>query len=166
MENYFESIKKWSFNGVDTIILREKDLSSEDFEKLYNDIVKVINPHCKLIINSKIDVYKKVNGYGLHLPYKEFLKYEKENNEVVGVSVHSVEEAINADKGGATYILASHIFPTKCKEGLEPKGIDFIKEIREKVSCKIIALGGITLENKDRVIEAGADKVAMMSCFF
>ncbi|MGM9964680.1 MAG: thiamine phosphate synthase, partial [Clostridium sp.] len=84
----------------------------------------------------------------------------------VGVSVHSLEEAIYADENGADFILVSHIFATKCKEGLKPKGVDYIKEVKAKVSCKVVALGGINTENYNEVIKAGADGIAIMSLLF
>ena len=84
----------------------------------------------------------------------------------VGVSVHTVEEGILAYRKGAKYLLASHIFETKCKVGLEPKGVEFISEIRKCVKCDIIALGGINLENYIKVIESGANGIAVMSLFY
>ncbi len=84
----------------------------------------------------------------------------------VGVSVHSLEEGIMADKKGCSYILASHIFPTKCKDGLKPKGVEFIQELKKVVTCPIIALGGISPENAQSVIDSGAHGVALMSTFF
>lgn len=47
--------------------------------------------------------------------------------ETVGVSVHSADEAVLAEKMGATYVTAGHIFATDCKKGLEPRGIEFLK---------------------------------------
>lgn len=165
-EKYLECIEFASYNGVTNIILREKDLDDREFIELYHKIKKRINPNCHLIINSKIKVFKEVKEEVLHLPFKEFLNYKKEDYEKIGVSVHSFEEGIEADRRGADYILASHIFPTKCKEGLEPKGVDFIKELAQNVNCKIIALGGINENNYKEVLEAGADGVALMSYFF
>ena len=161
-----EYIKEASYAGVDYIILREKDLSDIELEKLYYEIKDNINPKCKIIINSNINVFNKVNEEIIHLPYKKFLEYENLKKRKVGVSVHTLEEGIYADKAGADYILASHIFETKCKEGLEAKGTDFIKKLRENVKCKIVALGGINEKNKKEVLEAGADGVAMMSFFY
>lgn len=165
-EKYLECIEFASYNGVNNIILREKDLDDKEFMELYYRIKKRVNPNCNLIINTKIKVFKEVKESFLHLPFKEFLNYKREGYEKIGVSVHSLEEGIEADRRGADYILASHIFPTKCKEGLEPKGVVFIRELVKNVSCKIIALGGINEKNYKEVIEAGAHGVALMSYFF
>lgn len=164
-EKYLETIIEASKAGIDKIILREKDLSDEEYNQLYQKIKSLLDDYTKIIINSKINVFKEVSGDILHLPFKEFMKLEKMEDKV-GVSVHSVEEAIKADEKGAAYILASHIYETKCKEGLKPKGIEFIRDLRKNISCKIIALGGINTENYQEVIEAGADGIAIMSLFF
>lgn len=164
---YFYKIKKAVNNGVLRIILREKYLQSNVVEEYAKNILKIIeNTNCKLIINSNEEVYKRVMAYGIHLPFKMFLKYDKCKGEIVGASVHSLEEAIEADKLGATYILISNIYETKCKEGLKGKGTEFIKEIKKHVSCKVIALGGINKDNMKEVYEAKADGVAIMSYYF
>ncbi|MEG0297010.1 MAG: thiamine phosphate synthase [Clostridium sp.] len=165
-DRYLEVIKKASYDRVENIILREKDLSDEEFKELYYKVKKLINPKCNLIINSKINVFNKVGEKIIHLPFKDFMEYEIPTGVKVGVSVHTLEAGIEASKKGAEYILASHIYETKCKEGLKPKGIEFIKELKEKVDCKIIALGGINKINCKEVIEAGADGIALMSYFF
>lgn len=165
-EDYFNKIRKAVDSGISAIILREKQLPSHvllEYGKRIYEIVE--NTNCKLIINSNIEVYKAIKAYGIHLPFKMFLEFEKGKDEVVGVSVHSLEEAMKADKNGATYILASNIYETKCKEGLEGKGLNFIKEIKSNINCPIIALGGITEENMKDAYEAGAYGVAMMSSF-
>lgn len=165
-DNYLKQIEYWSYNGVNNIILREKDLNDSEFLTIYGEIKDIINPKCNLIINSKIQVYKELKCEYLHLPFNDFVKYSISQGEKVGVSVHSLEEGILADEKGAEYILASHIFETKCKEGLRPKGIEFIKALRNNIRCNIVALGGINMENKQLVLDSGADDIALMSYFF
>ncbi|GAA0126542.1 thiamine phosphate synthase [Clostridium sp. CTA-19] len=165
-EEYFQKIEAAVKYGICRIILREKNVSDDVLLKYAKAITKIIeNTNCKLIINSNEFVYKKVKPYGIHLPFEMFLGYEKNKDEIVGVSIHSLEEAIKADKLGATYILASNIYETKCKEGLKGKGVKFIEEIKKHVSCKVIALGGIKQDNMKEVYNSGADGVAMMSAF-
>jgi len=166
-EKYFKTLQDASLAGVDRIILREKDLNDEKLERLYYKIKALVSDNTEIIINSNIKVFKKVEEKTLHLPFKDFMKFNSEKKVIrAGVSIHSVEEGIRANKEGCNYILASHIFPTKCKEGLEPKGVEFIRELKKVVTCPIIALGGISTENASKVIEAGADGIALMSTFF
>ena len=163
-EKYFEVIKKVSTYPNIRIILREKDLSDKAYEELYYK-VKELAPNSEIIINSKLKVFRKVNEEIIQLSFNDFMSLG-EFDYNVGVSVHTVEEGILAYNKGAKYLLASHIFETKCKEGLEPKGIQFISKLREHVNCEIIALGGINCDNYINVIEAGANGIAVMSLFY
>lgn len=164
-EKYYKTIVEASKAGIDKIILREKDLNSHKYKQLYYNVKPLLSDDTELIINSKKDVFNEVGGSIIHLTFKDFMELESVEG-MIGVSIHSVEEAIMADKKGATYILASHIFETKCKEGLKPKGVEFIKDLRKNISCKIIALGGINTENYKDIIKAGADGIAIMSLLF
>lgn len=148
---------------VDYIILREKDLIDSDYEKLYLKVKAKVKKECVLIINSNIYVYKKYNEKILHLSFIDFLKYKRDINEKIGVSIHSLEEAQIAEKLGAAYVLASNIYETKCKSGKRGKGVEFIDELINHVRCPVIALGGITNENKEMVLNSGAAGIATMS---
>ena len=151
-EKYFNTIKEADKHKNIKIILREKDLNNKEYEELYYKV-------------KKIAIFQKIEEKTIQVSFNDF----KKNKNIigrVGVSVHSLEEAIYADENGADFILVSHIFATKCKEGLKPKGVDYIKEVKAKVSCKVVALGGINTENYNEVIKAGADGIAIMSLLF
>ena len=83
--------------------------------------------------------------------------------KIKGVSVHSAQEALNAQEAGASYVTAGHIYRTKCKEGLEPRGTGFLKEICTTVNIPVYAIGGININNARECIEAGASGVCIMS---
>ncbi|MFR1709204.1 MAG: thiamine phosphate synthase [Clostridium sp.] len=165
-EKYFKTLHDASLAGVDKIILREKDLSDEELEKLYYKVKALVSKNTEIIINSNMKIFEKVNEKTVQLSFKDFMNFDNLRKAKVGVSVHSIEEGIKANEKGCDYLLASHIFPTKCKEGLEPKGVEFIQELKKTVTCPVIALGGISTENVSKVLKAGADGVALMSTFF
>lgn len=149
---------------VDYIILREKDLNTEELLDLALQLKpKFINSKSKFIINGDIEVAKKVKADGIHLSYDKYMKANIDFNVLAGVSVHSLEEAVNAEKKGADYIIYGHIFQTKCKEGLMPRGLENLKILRNNINIPLIAIGGINKENAAAVIEAGADGIALMS---
>ena len=83
--------------------------------------------------------------------------------DIIGASTHSLEDAKKAEKLGATYVTASHIFATDCKKGLEPRGLDFLKNICDNVNIPVFALGGINEANSKYCYENGAKGVCMMS---
>ena len=82
-----------------------------------------------LIIHFYSEVAEKLNCESIHLPLFKLKEiYEKLSKfKTIGTSVHSVEEAIEAQKLGATYISAGHIFATDCKKDLPPRGLEFLK---------------------------------------
>lgn len=163
-DTFSETIEKAVAGGVDAVILREKDLGYDELYEIAKDIKKRIkDKDTYLIINSNLEVAKAVNADGYHIGFHDFMKEKHNWNNIIGVSVHSVEEAILAEKNGASYLIASHVFETDCKKGLAPRGLDFIKEIKSNVNIKVIALGGIKLENVEKVVSTGVEGVAVMS---
>jgi len=156
-----------------TLTLREKDLGKNE----YLNLVKKIYPICKkygidLILHQNYDLNldKKYKIGGFHLSYEIFKSLNKNIREKlikkykrIGVSIHSLEEAKDVENLGATYVVAGHIFETDCKKGLEPRGLNFIKELSSILTIPIFAIGGINQKNYDLVINSGAFGVCMMS---
>ncbi|MCY6484187.1 thiamine phosphate synthase [Clostridium aestuarii] len=160
----YSVIKEAADGGVDAVILREKDLSFEELLPIADKIKDIIeNKNVKLIINGNMDVAKKIKAHGIHIGFKKFMEQKHEFDGLVGVSVHSLEEAVLAEKNGADYVFASHVYETDCKKGLKPRGINFIKKIRENIGITLIGLGGINEKNAQEVICAGIDGIAVMS---
>lgn len=151
--------------GAQAVILREKDLPYNELLPMAFKLKNITNAFsCELIINSNLKAAKMATANFFHIGIENFKKEKLDlGGMLFGLSVHSLEEAAEAEKLGAKYILASHIFKTDCKKGLEPKGIEMIKRIKSKVSIPVIALGGINEYNAKRVIEAGANGIAVMS---
>ena len=83
--------------------------------------------------------------------------------EPIGVSVHSVEEAKEAEKLGASYLTAGHVFATECKKGLLPRGLEFLEEICDSVAIPVYAIGGIHPGNLRQIEESKAAGACMMS---
>ncbi len=162
--NFYNIISEAINAGVYAIILREKDLSCTELLPIAIKIKNIIgNRDVKLIINQSLDVANAIEANGFHTNYQSFIKTKPIFNGILGTSVHSLEEAIQAEKHGADYLLLGHIFETECKKGIPPKGIELIKNVKNKVSIPIIALGGIKPENQRLVINAGASGIGVMS---
>ena len=155
------------------LTLREKDLDKNE----YLNLVKKIYPICKkygidLILHQNYDLNldEKYKIKGIHLSYEIFKSLNKNIREKlikkykrIGVSIHSLEEAKDVENLGATYVVAGHIFETDCKKGLEPRGLNFIKELSSILTIPIFAIGGINEENSSLVLNSGAFGVCMMS---
>ncbi|EPY2274740.1 thiamine phosphate synthase [Clostridium sporogenes] len=149
-----------------SIVLREKDLSERDYKNLAANVLKICkknNTEC--ILHTYYKVAKELNCKKIHLPlhvlksnpniYKDF--------DEVGVSIHSVSEAIEALNLGATYITAGHIFATDCKKSLPPRGLSFLSSVCSSVNIPVYAIGGISPANAEKAINAGAEGICIMS---
>ena len=101
----------------------------------------------------------------IQLPMAEFLRRQDElkDFEEIGVSVHSLDEAILAEKLGATFLIAGHIYMTPSKPDMPSRGIEFIESICKEVSVPVMAIGGITPERIAEVKKAGAKGVCVMT---
>ena len=155
------------------LTLREKDLDKNE----YLNLVKKIYPICKryridLILHQNYDLNldKKYKIEEIHLSYDNFKSLNKNIREElikkykkIGVSIHSVDEAKEVENLGATYVVAGHIFETDCKKDLEPRGLNFIKELSSILTIPIFTIGGINKENSHLAINSGAFGVCMMS---
>lgn len=168
-DRYLDILKESSYFGIENIVLREKDLSDIELEKLYYKVRKIIKPTSKIIINNNIEVFNKVDAYGLHLSFNTFINYYDKrllpSDKVIGVSTHSIEEIIEVKKRKASYIFLSHIYETKCKKNLKPKGIEILiiaKKILAESNIKLVALGGILPSNVLEVLNY-CDDIAIMS---
>jgi thiamine-phosphate pyrophosphorylase len=121
---------------------------------------------------------------GLHLPLWRFRELaDKSNSDTenkncrgcigghrmfttgrrLGVSVHSISEALEAELLGATYLIAGNIYETDCKKGLPGKGLEYLRDVCAAVSIPVYAIGGITKERLLEIKQAGAAGGCMMS---
>lgn len=155
-------IEKLDKSDYDYIILREKDLPYEQYLQLAKEALKRSG---KIILHTYIDACEELNYKRIHLPYKMFTENIEriKDYDIIGVSTHSVNEAENAAKLGGSYITAGHVFPTKCKEGLAPRGTEWLKDVCSVTDIDVYALGGIHENNICECIRAGADGICMMS---
>jgi thiamine-phosphate pyrophosphorylase len=118
------------------------------------------------IINDETDIALAAEADGVHLgqddlPLPEARKIMGER--IIGISTHSLSDAIAAQEGGADYIGFGPMFPTATKDAGTPKGVAMLREIRSGVQIPVVAIGGISTENLQEVFAAGADAVAVAS---
>lgn len=162
-DNLVEQLYNLNKSDFDYIILREKDLTEYEYLALAQKALEVSDK--TIILHHFIDVALKLNYRKIHLSMKDLRNNisSLKHFDIIGASSHSLEEAKEAEKLGASYITASHIFATDCKKDLEPKGLNFLKEICQNINIPVYALGGINEENAPMCIKYGAKGVCMMS---
>lgn len=145
------------------IILREKDMTNDEYVCLARKVIEICNStETKLICNTFIEAAEAVKAHGIHLPLS-LAEKSTYTTKPLGISVHSLEDAIKATNLGADYIIYGHIFATDCKKGLEPRGVESLQNICSTVNIPVYAIGGITPENAALAKSAGAAGVCLMS---
>lgn len=142
------------------VILREKDLDEHDYLKLLNKTGTK-----NIIAHTYADAAISAGIKKIHLPLHLLEIADTSGFEVVGCSVHSLEQAQRAYELGADYITAGHIFATDCKKGLPPRGTGLIEKIASAIPLPVYAIGGISPDNAQTAIDAGASGVCVMSGF-
>jgi thiamine-phosphate pyrophosphorylase len=155
--------------GVKAIQLREKDLSVKELFDMAVWMRELTREYgAKLFINDRIDVALSVQADGVHLG-QNGLPVSAARDIVgkkllIGVSTHSIEEALKAEKDGADFITIGPVYgtPSKLQYG-RPIGIDALRDVKSRVSIPVYAIGGIKLDRVKQVKEAGTDGIALIS---
>lgn len=164
-DDFLTRIEAIAAAGADRIILREKELPVQEYRRLAAECQRIC--HCygsAFSVNSFVQEAERLRA-DLHVPLSVLEQNPTlpERFPVMGVSVHSVDEAAIAKARGASYLIAGHIFATDCKKGLTPRGLSFLREITERVDLPVMAIGGIAPDNVGSVQQAGAAGVCVMS---
>lgn len=154
--------------GVRAIQLREKDLKIRGLLDLAYRMRALTNQYkAKLFINDRVDVAVAVGAEGVHLGRKSIPPWAAKKvskDLLVGVSTHSIEEAIEAERDGADFITFGPVFytPSKAAYG-EPVGLDTLRKVCSTLSIPVLAIGGIKPDNVRDVLDCGAKGVAVIS---
>lgn len=167
--NYLDQIKRVMKQNPESLILREKDLPAKEYAELAKQVIEMGKEYrTPVFLHFYVDVAKVLGVTNIHVPFwilQKMTKDEKSFFQQIGVSIHSVEEAKEAQKLGASRLIAGHIFETSCKPGLSPRGLDFLYNVCQNVTIPVYAIGGITHKNAKECMQAGAKGVCMMSAF-
>jgi thiamine-phosphate pyrophosphorylase len=154
--------------GVEVVQYRNKNAESR---KVYEEAVRLreICSDVLFLINDRIDIALVTKADGVHLGQTDIPCIVARKilgpGKIIGITVHNLAEAKEAETSGADYLGVSPIFQTNTKlDAGKPAGIALIEEIREQVSIPLIAIGGINHSNAKEVIKAGADGLCAISC--
>ena len=151
-------------DGVDMIQVREKDLSTHDLFQLVCRIRDLAaGTKTRVLVNDRLDLAMAAGVDGVHLPgdglppdrVRPFIK-------LLGVSTHSVVEAVAAEKAQADFIVFGPIFDSPGKTAV---GLDPLRAVIAAVKIPVIAIGGITAANMREVLHVGAAGIAGIRLF-
>lgn len=153
--------------GVEVVQYRNKNGETRE---MYEEALRLreICRNAIFLINDRIDIALAVDADGVHLgqsdmPYAVARKMLGPG-KIIGITVHNLAEALEAQELGADYLGVSPIYHTQTKSDAgKPAGIALIEEIRARVKIPLIAIGGINFSNATEVIKAGADGLCAIS---
>ncbi len=137
--------------GVRWVQYRDKDRTRRE---IYEESVRLRSItrdfEAVLVVNDHPDIALAAEADGVHLgqddlPLKEARKIM--GGKIIGISTHSLKQAVDAERGGADYIGFGPIFHTVTKDAGSPKGVEMLHEVKKNLRIPVVAIGGITLEN-------------------
>lgn len=155
--------------GVTCVQLREKTCTTREFIEEALAVSGFLKAsRVPLIINDRLDVALAVEAEGVHLGQNDMplatARRIVGNSMLIGISAESLQDAVDAARGGADYIGVSPIFDTPTKTDTAPAlGLAGLSAIRRVVTIPLVAIGGLGLQNAAEVIRHGADGVAVVS---
>ncbi len=168
----FDALLESARGGADVIQIREKKAPSADIYHLCTSISQAFareELHTQLFVNDRVDVALCTPTAGVHLaakslPISQVAKLRSRNGWQgrIGCSVHSLEEAQQAQQAGADYVTFGHIFASSSHIGLPPKGIHALAQIVDALSIPVIAIGGIDATNVQTVTATGCSGIAVI----
>lgn len=169
--SFSEQIEDALKAGATFLQLREKNISDEDFKARAVKIKKTAEKYnVPFVINDNVNVAIESGADGVHVGQsdmkpsrvRELIGREK----ILGVSANTVEQAIEAEQGGADYIGVGAVFTTSTKLDAKSVSFDTIKKICESVKIPVVAIGGINENNILKLKGSGIDGVAVVSAVF
>ncbi len=166
--DFYNSIEEALKGGVTMLQLREKNASGKEFlEKAIKlrELTKKYN--VKFIINDRVDIAMLCDADGVHVGQSDIPANKVREligeDKIVGVSARTVEEALTAKENGADYLGVGAMFTTRTKLDAKSVSIEKLKEIKEVIKLPVVAIGGLSLSNIDKLKECNVDGYAVVS---
>ncbi|ORO42625.1 thiamine-phosphate diphosphorylase [Streptococcus oralis subsp. tigurinus] len=167
LESFLEKVETACRSGVTIIQLREKNLTTNQYYQLAKQVKEITDAyHVPLIIDDRLDICLAVDAAGLHIGDDELpvsvARKVLGPDKILGVTAKTVKRALEAETSGADYLGTGAIFPTTTKENAPITLISTLKTICQTVAIPVVAIGGLTSENIDKLIGTGIAGVAVV----
>ena len=167
LERFLEKVEMACRSGVTIVQLREKNLTTNQYYQLAKQVKEITDAYqVPLIIDDRLDVCLAVDAAGLHIGDDELpvsvARQVLGPEKILGVTAKTVKRALEAEEGGADYLGTGAIFPTTTKENAPITLISTLKTICQRVAIPVVAIGGLTSENIDQLVDTGIAGVAVV----
>ncbi|KPL39775.1 thiamine-phosphate pyrophosphorylase [Streptococcus pseudopneumoniae] len=167
VESFLAKVETACRSGVTIVQLREKNLTTHQYYQLAKQVKEITDAYqVPLIIDDRLDVCLAVDAAGLHIGDDELpvsvARKVLGSEKILGVTAKTVKRALEAEKSGADYLGTGAIFPTTTKENAPITLISTLKTICQTVAIPVVAIGGLTSENIDQLMDTGVAGVAVV----
>ena len=167
----YEQVEAALKGGVTCVQLREKELDEDAFLAEAIEIAVLCKKYkVPFFINDNVDIAIKCKADGIHVGQEDMMASQVRQkvckDMMIGVSVHSVEEALEAVKNGADCLGVGAMFSTSTKMDVDVLPKEILKDICEAVEVPVVAIGGIGKGNMLELSGTKVDGVALVSAIF
>lgn len=170
-DTFLQQLKQSLDGGITMLQLREKNLDNEQFLQEALQVKALCHRyHVPLIINDNVEVALRSNADGIHVGQDDMNASEVRKhigmNKILGVSAHTVEQALLAQEQGADYLGVGAIFPTDSKKDATAVTLDTLRSICKAVTIPVVAIGGIELHTIKQLRHSGITGVAVIRAIY
>ncbi len=170
-QTLYEQVEAALKGGVTCVQLREKEMDETAFLQEAKDICALCRRYgVPFIVNDNVDVAIACQADGIHVGQEDMAAGEVRRRVgdamLLGVSVHTVEEARRAVRNGADYLGLGAVFPTSTKTDVDQMTNETLRAICDAVDVPVVAIGGINRGNLLKLSGSGVDGVALVSAIF
>lgn len=170
-QTLYEQVEAALKGGVTCVQLREKEMDETAFLQEAKDICALCHRYgVPFIVNDNVDVAIACQADGIHVGQEDMAAGEVRrrvgDTMLLGVSVHTVEEARRAVRNGADYLGLGAVFPTSTKTDVDQMTNETLRAICDAVDVPVVAIGGINRGNLLKLSGSGVDGVALVSAIF
>ena len=170
-QTLYEQVEAALKGGVTCVQLREKEMDETAFLQEAKDICALCHRYgVPFIVNDNVDVAIACQADGIHVGQEDMAAGEVRRRVgdamLLGVSVHTVEEARRAVRNGADYLGLGAVFPTSTKTDVDQMTNETLRAICDAVDVPVVAIGGINRGNLLKLSGSGVDGVALVSAIF
>ncbi len=170
-QTLYEQVEAALKGGVTCVQLREKELDETAFLQEAKDICALCRRYgVPFIVNDNVDVAIACQAAGIHVGQEDMaagkVRRRVGDAMLLGVSVHTVEEARRAVRNGADYLGLGAVFPTSTKTDVDQMTNETLRAICDAVDVPVVAIGGINRGNLLKLSGSGVDGVTLVSAIF
>jgi thiamine-phosphate pyrophosphorylase len=168
---WLDKIDRMLAGGVDAVQLRSRSLTDREMLRVGQQVKALCAKHGALfLINNRIDLAMILDSDGVHIGHEDIpiaqVRSLIGHRKILGMSTHSIPEALEAKRAGADYVSCGPLWATPTKPEYKPVGLGLIGLYNAAVTIPYVAIGGIDVTNFDQVLESGAKTVGIVRALF